>query len=157
MSSGFTNGIRVFRACRALLAPSKSSATVPVPAAAAAKSKTTSKPKTEPRVKTSPSSDAAGVAASPKSKIKREMTRPAGILKVTQVSPALSNFLGVSEASRTDAVKQIWSYIKLHNLQNPANKREIYCDDKLKAIFEGREKVGFLEIGKLLARHFVKN
>lgn len=85
------------------------------------------------------------------------MTRPAGILKVTQVSPALSNFLGVSEASRTDAVKQIWSYIKLHNLQNPANKREIYCDDKLKAIFEGREKVGFLEIGKLLARHFVKN
>ena len=42
-------------------------------------------------------------------------------------------------------------------LQNPTNKREIYCDDKLKAIFEGREKVGFLEIGKLLTRHFVKN
>ena len=41
-------------------------------------------------------------------------------------------------------------------LQNPANKREIYCDDKLKGIFEGREKVGFLEIGKLLSRHFVK-
>lgn len=41
-------------------------------------------------------------------------------------------------------------------LQNPANKREIHCDDKLKAIFEGKEKVGFLEIGKLLSRHFVK-
>lgn len=41
-------------------------------------------------------------------------------------------------------------------LQNPANKKEIHCDDKLKAIFEGKEKVGFLEIGKLLSRHFVK-
>ncbi|XP_022146901.1 upstream activation factor subunit spp27-like [Momordica charantia] len=154
MSSGLSNGIRVFRGCRALLAPSKSSASVP--AAAAAKSKATGKPKSESKEKTAPSSDTAAAAA-PKPKIKREMTRPAGILKVAQVSPALGNFLGVPEASRTDAVKQIWSYIKLHNLQNPANKREIYCDDKLKAIFEGREKVGFLEIGKLLARHFVKN
>ncbi|KAL0547924.1 hypothetical protein IC582_012363 [Cucumis melo] len=156
MSSGFNNGLRVFRACRTLLAPSKSSATVP---ATAPKSKTTTKPKTKlPKVKTPPSSvAAAGVAATPEPKIKKGTSRPSGILKVTQVSPALSNFLGVSEASRTDAVTQIWSYIKLHNLQNPDNKREIYCDDKLKAIFEGREKVSFLEIGKMLARHFVKN
>ncbi|XP_022980440.1 protein TRI1-like [Cucurbita maxima] len=153
MSSGFSNGIRVFRGCRALLAPSKSSATVPP---AAVKSRTTSKSNTEPKEKTPPRSDVAAAAA-PKPKVKREMTRSTGFLKVLQVSPALGNFLGVSEASRTDAVKQIWSYIKLHNLQNPANKREIYCDDKLKAIFEGREKVGFLEIGKLLTRHFVKN
>lgn len=41
-------------------------------------------------------------------------------------------------------------------LQNPANKREINCDDKLKELFEGKEKVNFLEIGKLLSRHFVK-
>lgn len=41
-------------------------------------------------------------------------------------------------------------------LQNPADKREIYCDDKLKTIFEGKDKVGFLEIGKLLSGHFVK-
>ncbi|KAK6289186.1 hypothetical protein POUND7_000727 [Theobroma cacao] len=30
------------------------------------------------------------------------------------------------------------------------------CDEKLKAIFDGKEKIGFLEIGKLLTRHFVK-
>lgn len=41
-------------------------------------------------------------------------------------------------------------------LQNPADKREIHCDDKLKELFEGKEKVNFLEIGKLLSRHFVK-
>lgn len=42
-------------------------------------------------------------------------------------------------------------------VQNPTNKREIFCDEKLKSIFDGKDKVGFLEIGKLLSRHFVKN
>ena len=41
-------------------------------------------------------------------------------------------------------------------LQNPADKREIFCDEKLKALFSGKDKVGFLEIGKLLSLHFVK-
>ena len=103
MSFGFSNGIRVFRGCRALLAPSKSSAAVP----AAIKSKE----------KAPPSSDDVVSAAVPKPKIKRVTTRSTGILKVVEVSPALSNFLGVSEVSRTNAVKQIWSYIKLNNLQ----------------------------------------
>ncbi|THG00903.1 hypothetical protein TEA_015279 [Camellia sinensis var. sinensis] len=39
---------------------------------------------------------------------------------------------------------------------NPTNKREICCDERLKTLFEGKDKVGFLEIGKLLSRHFVK-
>lgn len=42
-------------------------------------------------------------------------------------------------------------------LQNPADKRQIYCDEKLKALFDGKDKIGFLEIGKLLACHFVKS
>lgn len=41
-------------------------------------------------------------------------------------------------------------------VQNPQNKREIICDAKLKAIFDGKDTVGFLEIGKLLSPHFVK-
>lgn len=41
-------------------------------------------------------------------------------------------------------------------VQNPENKREIICDEKLKTIFDGRDRVGFLEIAKLLAPHFVK-
>ncbi|KAJ0014476.1 hypothetical protein Pint_20829 [Pistacia integerrima] len=40
--------------------------------------------------------------------------------------------------------------------ENPQNKREIICDAKLKAIFNGKDTVGFLEIGKLLSPHFVK-
>lgn len=47
----------------------------------------------------------------------RTETRPTGISKATQVSPALGQFLGAQQASRTEAVKQIWSYIKSQNLQ----------------------------------------
>ncbi|MBA0737483.1 hypothetical protein Gogos_010943 [Gossypium gossypioides] len=103
----------------------------------------------------------------------RSETRPTGISKVTLVSPALGQFLGAQQASRTEAVKQIWSYIKSQNLQvthhgpssipwfsanakNPNNRKEIFCDEKLKTIFNGKEKVGFLEIGKMLTPHFVK-
>ncbi|XP_061997978.1 upstream activation factor subunit spp27 [Rosa rugosa] len=144
--SSFT-AIRIFRGCRALLAPAKSSTstagTAVKVAAAAPKSKAKAKPK--------PKAEADAI------KPKRNVNRNAGILKPTPISPALGSFLGgAPESSRAEAVKQIWSHIKLHNLQNPANKREIICDDKLKELFEGKEKVNFLEIGKLLSRHFVK-
>lgn len=79
-----------------------------------------------------------------------------GILKPLPISPALGKFVGTSEISRTDAVKKVWDYIKTNNLQNPANKKEINCDDKLKTIFAGKDKVGFLEIAKLLSSHFQK-
>ncbi|XP_052194029.1 protein TRI1 [Diospyros lotus] len=128
---GFVKG------CRALMAPAK---------AAASKSSSSSAAKPKPRSSSSPKSPSTA----------RKLSAPGGILKVSPVSPALHQFLGAPEASRTDALKKIWAYIKLHNLQNPANKREINCDDKLKAIFEGKDKVGMLEIGKFLSRHFVK-
>lgn len=54
-----------------------------------------------------------------------------------------------------------WLSIQWHDrailLQNPANKKEIFCDEKLKTIFEGKDKVGFTEIAKLLSNHFVKS
>ncbi|KAB5529660.1 hypothetical protein DKX38_019741 [Salix brachista] len=128
---------RVFKACRALLAPAKS----------ATASKTTA-------TKTSAAS------SKPKPKAKPASTTPGaprGILKPNPVSPVLGDFLGgVPESSRADAVKKIWAHIKLHNLQNPTNKKEIICDAKLKVLFDGRDKVGFLDIGKLLSAHFPK-
>ncbi|VFQ69463.1 unnamed protein product [Cuscuta campestris] len=79
-----------------------------------------------------------------------------GLLKPMKVSPALEKFLGASEVSRSDAVKKVWEYIKAENLQNPANKKEIRCDDKLKTIFSGKDTVGFLEVAKHLSQHFPK-
>lgn len=82
--------------------------------------------------------------------------RPQGILKPQPVSPAFERFLGMSEISRSDAVKIVWDYIKEKKLQNPENKKEIFCDEKLKTIFSGRDKVGFLEIASLISKQFQK-
>lgn len=79
-----------------------------------------------------------------------------GILKPMPISPALSEFVGASESSRTEAVKKVWEHIKANNLQNPADKKVIFCDERLKTIFDGKDEVGFIEIAKLLSKHFVK-
>ena len=44
-----------------------------------------------------------------------------------------------------------------NDLQNPAKKKEINCDAALKSLFGGRDKVGMLEIPKLLNPNFMKN
>ncbi|KAL2536703.1 SWIB/MDM2 domain superfamily protein [Forsythia ovata] len=129
---------RFFRGCRALFYAHKSAAPAP----------TVSSSKKNPTTTTA--------AASSKAKKKKPPSPTAGILKSTPVSPALQSLVGAPEISRAGAVKKVWEYIKLHNLQNPNNKKEIYCDAKLKSLFEGKDKVGFLEIGKLLSNHFVK-
>ncbi|XP_027084295.1 upstream activation factor subunit UAF30-like [Coffea arabica] len=100
--------------------------------------------------KTSVASTTAGSAAA------KTPGRRNGILKKQPVSPALRQFVGAPETSRNDAVRKVWDYVKSKNLQNPNNKKEICCDEKLKTIFEGKEKVGFTEIAKLLSKHFQK-
>lgn len=42
---------------------------------------------------------------------------PRGIMKPRRISPEMQDFLGVPEIPRTQALKQIWAYIKQHNLQ----------------------------------------
>ncbi|XP_023749547.1 upstream activation factor subunit spp27 [Lactuca sativa] len=143
------SGARVFNGCRSLFAAAKS-ATPKSTATAAATTTTAAKKKTTVKKPTDKP------AKKPKPASAEKSLKPVGILKPTPISPALAQFLGVSESPRTDAVKKIWQHIKLHELQNPENKREIICDEKLKTIFDGRDRVGFLEIAKLLAPHFVK-
>ncbi|CAK9328530.1 unnamed protein product [Citrullus colocynthis] len=142
MASGLSNGTRFFRGCRTLLDSLKS-----------ATQAYSSTPAVSRKGKLKAAVSGQKSVAGPK----KEPNRPTGILKAVQVSPTLAGFLGMSETSRAEAVKQIWAYIKLNNLQSPADKRQINCDEKLKSIFDGREKVGFLEIGKLLSPHFVKS
>ncbi len=36
---------------------------------------------------------------------------------------------------------QVWEYIRGHNLQNPNDKREIICDEKLQKVMGGKKKV----------------
>lgn len=53
---------------------------------------------------------------------------------------------------RVSVVKSVAAYIKEHNLQDPKDKRIVYCDDKLRALL-GVEQCTFLEISKYLSPH----
>ncbi|KAK4795351.1 hypothetical protein SAY86_013345 [Trapa natans] len=81
--------------------------------------------------------------------------QPSGIMKPRPVSPEMQDIVGVREIARTQALKQIWAYIKENNLQDPQNKKVIICDEKLKKIFGGKDQVGFLEIAGLISPHFL--
>ncbi|XVF45017.1 hypothetical protein PTKIN_Ptkin02bG0171900 [Pterospermum kingtungense] len=81
--------------------------------------------------------------------------KPRGIMKPRLVSPEMQALVGVPEISRTQALKLIWAYIKEHNLQDPENKKIIVCDEKLKKILGGKDRVGFLEISGLITPHFL--
>ena len=78
---------------------------------------------------------------------------PNALQKPLQPSPALAEVVGSAPLSRGDVVSKIWVYIKKNNLQNPANKREILADAKLKPIFGGKDKVSMFEMNKHLAGH----
>ncbi|GLT47354.1 hypothetical protein SLA2020_210570 [Shorea laevis] len=81
--------------------------------------------------------------------------QPRGIMRPRRVSPEMQALVGVPEISRTQALKQIWAHIKENNLQDPQNKKIIICDEKLKNIFGGKDRVGFLEIAGLISPHFL--
>jgi upstream activation factor subunit UAF30 len=61
------------------------------------------------------------------------------------LSPSLQAFLKVEGASRGEVVKMMWDYIRLHNLQDPKNKRSILADDALKTLF-GRDKFTMYDV-----------
>jgi len=74
-------------------------------------------------------------------------------LKPLQPSQELAAIVGSDPLPRPEMVSKVWEYIKTHKLQNPQNKREIMADEKLQAVFGGKNKVSMFEINKHLAEH----
>jgi len=72
--------------------------------------------------------------------------------KPLQPSPELAEIVGKDVLPRGQVVSKVWEYIRKHNLQNPADKREILADEKLKKVF-GRDKCTMFEMNKYLALH----
>jgi upstream activation factor subunit UAF30 len=56
----------------------------------------------------------------------------------------------ISKLPRTEVIKRIWMHIKDNSLQNPNNKKEILCDDKLEKIFK-RKKIDMFQMTKVLS------
>jgi upstream activation factor subunit UAF30 len=77
---------------------------------------------------------------------------PGGLNKVCSVSPELQAIVGEPALSRTEIVKQLWVYIRKHNLQDPSNKRKIICDDALRIVFE-TDSTDMFKMNKLLSKH----
>lgn len=75
------------------------------------------------------------------------------LLKPLQLSPELEAVVGNGPLPRSQVVKKLWEYIKKHDLQNPANKRNILADDKLKVLFGGKGEVTMFEMTKLVSPH----
>ncbi|HEY4526425.1 MAG TPA: SWIB/MDM2 domain-containing protein [Candidatus Paceibacterota bacterium] len=75
------------------------------------------------------------------------------LLKPLNLSPELEEVVGKGPMSRGQVVKQIWVYIKKHDLQNPQNKRNIIADEKLLPLFGGKKEVTMFEMTKLVSGH----
>ena len=86
---------------------------------------------------------------------------PSGFAKPTYLSKELSIFLGVSEdtlLARTEVTKKITGYVKEHDLQNPANKKEIVTDQKLGNLLNvpDSETLTYFNLQRYMKFHFNK-
>ncbi len=76
-----------------------------------------------------------------------------GLTVVKDISPEMASFLGTgTRLARTEVVKGLWAYIKANNLQNPADKREIILDDKMKTLFNC-DKITMFTLNKYVSSH----
>ena len=73
-----------------------------------------------------------------------------------KLSKELEFIVGSPEMSRTEATKKLWDYIKLHNLQDPKNKRSIIPDAPLAKVFGSNEPVDMFKLAGILNKHFLK-
>jgi upstream activation factor subunit UAF30 len=77
----------------------------------------------------------------------------AAFMKPMTPSAALAAVIGSTPLPRTEVTKQLWAYIKKHNLQDPKNKRVINADAALTAVFGGKSTVDMFEMTKLVGKH----
>lgn len=121
---------------------------VAAPAKAAAAKPAAAK-KAAPAVKAAAKPAAAKKAAAPATPRKPN----AAFMKAMTPSKDLAAVVGAAPLPRTEVTKKVWDYIKKLDLQDPANRRMINADDKLKAVFGGKAQVSMFEMTKLISDH----
>jgi upstream activation factor subunit UAF30 len=85
---------------------------------------------------------------------KKSARKPnAAFMKALTPSAALAEVVGSKPLPRTEAVKNLWAYIKKHKLQDSKNKRNVNADAKLKVIFGGKSQVSMFDMAKFLSKH----
>lgn len=99
-----------------------------------------------------PAKKAAPAKAPAKKAAAKRAPNPA-FMKALTPSADLAKVIGAKALPRTEAVKQIWVYIKKHNLQDAKNKRNINADANLLPVFGGKKQVSMFEMAKFLSAH----
>ncbi|KAI4951118.1 hypothetical protein J4E91_003823 [Alternaria rosae] len=112
---------------------------------AAAPKKTKTKKKSSTRIKDEDDSDIASGSGGEK----KSPSRKGGFHKPMALSPALSELLGETQLSRPQTVKKIWEYVKERELQDPDDRRQIRCDDAMRAVFK-QDRVHMFTMNKIL-------
>ncbi|KAF1965787.1 SWIB-domain-containing protein [Bimuria novae-zelandiae CBS 107.79] len=112
---------------------------------AAPQKKTQKKKKSANKVKDEDDSDIASGSGGEKKSPKRT----GGFHKPMNLSTALQDLLGETQLSRPQTVKKIWEYVKARDLQDPADKRQIRCDDAMRAVFK-QDSVHMFTMNKIL-------
>lgn len=97
-----------------------------------------------------------------KRKAKSGNKQPSGFTKATPISPELAKFLGKTpdtEMARTDVTKEINSYIRAHNLQDPQNGRKINPDKALSTLLriKAGDELTYFNLQRFMSPHFPKS
>lgn len=56
------------------------------------------------------------------------------------------------QMSRPQVVKKLWEHIKANDLQEPQDKRQIRCDERMQAVFK-QNSVNMFQMNKLIGSH----
>ncbi|KAL2106531.1 hypothetical protein VUR80DRAFT_6571 [Thermomyces stellatus] len=75
-----------------------------------------------------------------------------GFQKPFNLSPNLAELVGEAQLSRPQVVKKLWEHIKANELQDPKDKRQIICDEKMQAVFK-QSKVDMFQMNKVIGNH----
>ena len=86
---------------------------------------------------------------------------PSGFVKPTKISSELASFLGKSkgtEMARTEVTREINSYIRANNLQDPKNGRRILADAKLRKLLKLKkdDELTYFNLQRYMSPHFAK-
>lgn len=97
-----------------------------------------------------------------KCKRKSGTRAPSGFVKPTRISDELASFLGKdkgTEMARTSVTREINTYIRANNLQDPANGRKINPDAKLTILLKLKksDELTYFNLQRYMSPHFAKS
>jgi upstream activation factor subunit UAF30 len=96
------------------------------------------------------------LTAKEKKEGKKKRKGGGGLQAPYQLSPELARVVGRQILPRPRVVKHLWGYIREHDLQDPADKRTVVCDAKLKVVMGGEAKVTIFSMQKHITPHLLE-